>query len=340
MTWSTYLGARSLACGSPPCTLDAGLWSTRRPTFYHPRPKNPPLRSLPPMNSLVVHLPFTVGQDRKMAIAPVILLPPSEGKAEGGSGPTVQLSDLSFPQLESARTAVRSALAASMKANEAARSKLLGVKGVALATATATNRNLLTSPTLPAIERYTGVLYDALDAASLSTRDRQRLSDQVLIFSGLWGVVRPDDLIPDYKLKMGATLPKISKVTTWWRRPLTDALAPSVRGATVWNLLPKEHDNAWAPFRSDADPTDLPCAIFSVKFLDEGPPTNGERNFTTVSHWNKLLKGALVRFILATGADDPKALAKFRHPEGYRFDRTLTETTPTGTILSMVRPAP
>ena len=303
-------------------------------------PQNSPIDTTAPMNSLMVRLRFTVGQDGSMATAPVILLPPSEGKAGGGNGPKVQVSNLSFPQLESARNTVRSALAASMKTNEAARSKLLGVKGVALENATATNRVVLTSPTLPAIDRYTGVLYDALDAQSLSARDRRRLSDQVLIFSGLWGVVRPDDLIPDYKLKMGASLPKVSKVTTWWRRPLTDALAPTVRGATVWNLLPKEHDSAWAPFSNDADPADLPSAIFSVKFLDEGPPTKDERNFTTVSHWNKLLKGALVRFILATGADDPKALTKFRHPEGYRFDRTLTETTPTGTILSMVRPAP
>jgi cytoplasmic iron level regulating protein YaaA (DUF328/UPF0246 family) len=75
-----------------------------------------------------------------------------------------------------------------------------------------------------------------------------------------------------------------------------------------------------------------------VKFLDEGQAVKGERTFTTVNHWNKLLKGALVRFILETGADDPKALAKFRHPEGYRYDRSLTETSPAGTVVSMVRP--
>ena len=339
MTRSRYLGARSLACGSPPCAFNADISSTRRPTFYHLQPKTPLSIVQHPLNLRFVHLPFTVGQDGAMATAPVILLPPSEGKAEGGNGSKVQNSDLSFPQLERARSAVRSALSSAMKGDEATRSKLLGVKGGALASATTANRTLLTSPTLPAIERYTGVLYDALDAGSLSSRDRARLADQVLIFSGLWGVVRPDDLIPDYKLKMGATLPKISKVSTWWRHPLTDAIATNVRGSIVWNLLPKEHDSAWAPFGKEADPADIPSAIFSVKFLDEDPPSGNERSFTTVSHWNKLLKGALVRFILATGADDPKALTKFRHPEGYRYDRTLTETTPTGTVLCMVRPA-
>jgi hypothetical protein len=57
-----------------------------------------------------------------------------------------------------------------------------------------------------------------------------------------------------------------------------------------------------------------------------------------VNHWNKLLKGALVRFVLATGADEPDALSKFRHPEGYRYDRRLTATADGTTTISMVRP--
>ncbi|CAB4607185.1 unannotated protein [freshwater metagenome] len=273
-----------------------------------------------------------------MATAPVILLPPSEGKADGGTGKALRIANLSFPELEEHRATLRAALGAAMKGKEPGRAKLLGVKDKALAAATSANLYVLTSPTMLAIERYTGVLYDALDVASLSVRDRKRLNKQVLIFSGLWGVVRPDDMIPDYKLKMGATLAPVGKLSTWWREPVTTALASTVSGTVVWNLLPKEHDNAWAPF-SPVHMSTKPSAVFSVKFLDEDKPIKGERAFTTVNHWNKLLKGALVRFILETGADDPNALAKFRHPEGYRYDRTLTEISPSGTIVSMVRPA-
>ena len=57
-----------------------------------------------------------------------------------------------------------------------------------------------------------------------------------------------------------------------------------------------------------------------------------------MNHWNKLLKGALVRHVLATGADEPHALAAFTHPEGYRYDPSLTEVTKGRTIVSMVRP--
>ena len=274
-----------------------------------------------------------------MATAPVILLPPSEGKAEGGAGPKLDFSGLSFPELTKQRREVCAALVAAMKGNEASRAKLLGVKGTALASATAANRAVLTAPTTPAIDRYTGVLFDALDVGSLSTRDRKRLETQVVLFSGLWGLVQPRDLIPDYKLKMGASLPPLAKLSTWWRASVTTTLAPMIRGSVVWNLLPKEHDSAWAPFADTSARADRPSAVFSVKFLDEEPPVRGERSFTTVNHWNKLLKGALVRFLLDTGADDPKALTKFRHPEGYRYDKSLTEITASGTIVSMVRPA-
>jgi len=274
-----------------------------------------------------------------MPTAPVILLPPSEGKADGGHGPAIDLNVLSFTELNGQREVICAALVTAMRRNEAERSKLLGVKGKALASSTAANREVLSAPTMPAIERYTGVLYDALDVASLSRRDRKRMDTQVLIFSGLWGVVRPNDPIPDYKLKMGATLPRLGKVSTWWRDSLSAAIAPMVGAAVVWNLLPNEHDNAWEPNAKHVDAVMPPSAILSVKFLDEGPVKKGVRTFTTVNHWNKLLKGALVRFVLETGADEPAALTKFRHPEGYRYDASLTESTPQGTVVHMVRAA-
>jgi cytoplasmic iron level regulating protein YaaA (DUF328/UPF0246 family) len=276
-----------------------------------------------------------------MADPPLILLPPSEGKAVGGTGGPVEAGSLSFPDLDPHRARALAAVIRAMRTSGSRRSKLLGVKGMALAAATATNLEVSTSPTMPAIERYTGVLYDALDAATLSSRDRKRLDRQVIILSGLFGLVRPTDEIPDYKLKMGATLPPMGKLSTWWRGPITQSLAPVVANATVWNLLPNEHTSAWVPPRMGSGEPGAPSSILSVKFLDETPrSTHAERSFTTVNHWNKLLKGALVRFIVATGADEPAALASFSHPQGYRFDPSLTSTTDAGTIIAMVRPRP
>lgn len=270
-----------------------------------------------------------------MPPAPVLLLPPSEGKSTGGRGRPMRVDRLSFPSLTEQRQRTIDALARAMRASVATRTKMLGVKGDALAHATAANLAIRTSPTMPAIERFTGVLYDELDVGSLSTRDRKRLDAQVIIFSGVFGLLTPTDAIPDHRLKMTVSLPPIGKVGTAWRTPITEALAPRTAGATVWNLLPNEHAAAWKPAAIGSP--DGPAVMVSVRFLDEGPARKGERTFTTVSHWNKLLKGALVRFVLATGADDPSALRKFRHPEGYVYDPSLTEDVRGTTIVSMVR---
>lgn len=220
-----------------------------------------------------------------------------------------------------------------MSAPEADRSKLLGVKGAALAAATTGNLAVRRSATMAAIDRYTGVLYDELDATSLPARARGRLGTDVVIFSGLFGAVMAGDPIPDYKLKMGGALPGPGNTSLLWRAPLTEALTPFVGGRTLWNLLPKEHDNAWVC------PTSQTIRTMSVRFLDEARRRRGEqRSFTTVNHWNKLLKGALVRHILITGADEPDALAELVHPEGYRYDASLTEVVDGRIMLAMVRP--
>jgi len=254
---------------------------------------------------------------------PLILLPPSEGKAPRGDGPRWRAGSMEI-DLDAQRRAVMRALATGMKDKEAARARLLGVKGRALQAATAANLAVAKAPTMPAIERYTGVLYDALDHRSLSAAHRRRLDASVVIFSGLWGAVAPADPIPDYKLKMGAALQPMGKLSTWWREPLSARVAELAAGRAVWNLLPNEHAAAWDP----------PAGFqqWSVRFLQR---RGGQ--LKTVSHDNKSLKGALVRFLLDNPGADPSALAGWKHPAGYRYDRKLTERLGSFTLLSLVK---
>jgi cytoplasmic iron level regulating protein YaaA (DUF328/UPF0246 family) len=218
------------------------------------------------------------------------------------------------------------ALVRAMAGGAAARGKLLGVKGEALAAATTANREVVTAPTLPAIERYTGVLYDALEHASLSSMAQRRAARQVRILSGLWGVVAPGDPIPDYKLKMGASLKVIGKLSTWWRPAVTEALAAELRGRAVWDLLPNEHRAAWVP---DLAGPGAPRVVISVRFADV-VRRDGRTELVTVAHWNKLLKGALVRHVLVTQLADVDGLAEFEHPLGYVYEPGLTEWDPDG----------
>ena len=255
---------------------------------------------------------------------PLILLPPSEGKAPGGSGAPWAPGRMTV-DVDDRRVEVLEDLARAMRGNESSRQRLLGVRGAALAAATTANRSVREAPTMPAIERYTGVLYDELDHASLPAPSRRRLGTSVLILSGLWGVVAPGDPVPDYKLKMSATLGRGPRLSTRWVQPVSDALDRIVGGRAVWNLLPREHDAAWRPSR--------PVDQVSVEFLEPG--RSGA--LVAVSHWNKLLKGALVRHLLAEPSTTIDDLADWEHPLGFRLDRSRTREDRGRTVVSMVR---
>jgi uncharacterized protein len=213
-----------------------------------------------------------------MAQGPAILIPPSEAKAPGGRGRPWSPGTGVAPQLDGARAAVLAALG----------------NGVAV------------GPTMPAIDRYAGVLYRELDWPSLPPAAKRRGRTSVLVVSGLWGVVGPGDPIPYYKLKMSASLPGIGRLSTWWRPRLTAALAEQLRGRFVWDLLPQEHSAAW-------NPAAVPWRRrVRVRVVDaEG---------RTVGHWNKLVKGAVVRRLLTEGADDPADLDGWMHETGNRVE--------------------
>ena len=120
---------------------------------------------------------------------------------------------------------------------------------------------------------------------------------------GWW---HPTDPLPPYRLKMSASLEGLGRLSTWWKPRLAPVLADLTDGRVVWDLLPHEHEAAMA-----WDAT-TPGRRVTIRFLDaEGK---------TVSHWNKLLKGSLVRWLLLEQPAGPEALGSFHHPLGYRLD--------------------
>ena len=136
----------------------------------------------------------------------LILLPPSEGKADRGTGRPLNLAGLSLPELTDARATVLDALVDFCVRDE--HGALAGL-GLSAGQVDDVRRNgaLRTIKTLPAARLYTGVLYDALDLGSLSSAQYTWLKRSVVIFSGLWGAVRLGDRIPPYRCPMGARLP-------------------------------------------------------------------------------------------------------------------------------------
>ena len=263
-----------------------------------------------------------------MPTAPLILLPPSEGKASGGNGAALDLGSISFPWLNPTRERMAGAL---MKLSGRPRvsRKLLGVKGPALDQANTENASLESSATMRAIDRYTGVMYSAIEYQSLDDAARESFAQNVIIMSGLFGAVRPFDMIPAYKLKMGVKLIRNKTCAAVWKPLISKSFASEANYGVIWDLLPGEHSAAW-------DPANVPHETrFTVKFAERA--ANGE--VKTVTHWSKLLKGALVRHLVEniTEAGSPQSAlelaADFSHPEGFKLDPTLTSEVDHATEL-------
>ena len=222
----------------------------------------------------------------------LIFVPPSETKAfPAGTGP-VELGSLALPELAPTRAGLLKGLVRLARGRTPAALEALGLTE-GLKGELAHNRELGSAPAGAAAEVYTGVLYDALDLPALH---RQGMTtDHVLIFSGLWGVLRPSDRIPHYRCAAGVKLPAIGSVSAAWRKALRDPLAAHVGDQLVVDLRSGAYAALWAPG---------PNAV-SVRVLHERE-VGGVVKRAVVSHFNKATKGRLTRALLESGQQPGK----------------------------------
>jgi uncharacterized protein len=247
----------------------------------------------------------------------IVLLPPSETKRGGGDGPPLKLEALSFPDLNPLRSALVTELVELTGDRPACRSAL----GISARQDGEIERNaaLRTSPTMPAIDRYTGVLYDALDIGSLKGAAAQRARARLAVGSALFGLLRAADPIPAYRLSAASKLPGGQTLTARWRPLLEPVLARVAAGELVVDL----RSGSYAALGR------VPGAV-DVDVLAEHP--DGRR--TVVSHFNKAHKGRLAR-VLAAGRSEPgdaAAVATIARRAGLRVERD-------GAALRVVVPA-
>ena len=174
----------------------------------------------------------------------LILLPPSESKWNRRRGRPADPTSWSFPQLAATRATVAAALVDASRSPDAA--ALLGVSP-GLLDEVAANLVLDSAPATPAAEVYTGVLYDALDLATLGTAARRRANRWLVVVSALHGAVRPTDRITAYRLSMGATLPGPGPLAQAWR-PALDTVLPELAGRhVVVDCRSAAYAAAWRP---------------------------------------------------------------------------------------------
>ena len=214
----------------------------------------------------------------------LILLPPSEGKAAPARrGRPVDLAALPHPELAPLRSELLDALAVASARPGAAES--LGLSP-GLADEVSRNVHVRTTPARRAIDVYTGVLYAALDHASLSPAGRRRANRWVRVQSALWGPVAPTDPVAPYRLPMTATLPGVGTVAARWRAVLGPVMGGLAGVGLVVDGRSSSYASVWRPTGPAAK------AYVAVRVFSE---VDGRR--TVVSHAAKHTRGLVARWV-------------------------------------------
>lgn len=211
----------------------------------------------------------------------LLLLPPSETKRDGGEDAPLDLDALSHPELTSARrTLVDRVVELSADPDAAMRALKLGPRG---AGEVERNRSLRETPTMPALDRYTGVLFDALDAPQLDAASRSFAGETVMIHSALLGLVGALDPIPAYRLSHDSRIPGI-RLRAHWRPPLSGML--------------EERPGLIVDLRSEgyAELGPAPGRLDSVYVRVVSAGSDGRRR--ALNHFNKQAKGRFSRAFL------------------------------------------
>lgn len=204
----------------------------------------------------------------------LILLPPSETKQLGGD--LGAESGYPFDELEAARSAVAASLR-KLCADPALASKTLKFNNLQQLEL---NLKTAQSARMPAAQRYTGVLYSALDAESLGASATSQLGARVLIQSSLFGLISALTPIPWYRLSAGNSLPGLNLKKTW-----------SEAHAKLWENLPQPVIDMRSKAYQQLAPIPPAIEAFDVDVLDAD-------SGRALNHFNKKAKGAFVRATL------------------------------------------
>jgi cytoplasmic iron level regulating protein YaaA (DUF328/UPF0246 family) len=209
----------------------------------------------------------------------IFLLPPSETKEPGGEKPSKVLS---FNQLDSTRQLLQLALVELCKTPRlAAKALKLGPKQLG---ELQVNQELVSPRCLPAVDRYTGTLYEALTLGGFSAVMRERAKGHVYVQSSLFGMISAVDDIPNYRLSAGSKIPGINLKSLW-----------QLAHADIWSNFSKQvvidlRSNSYAQLAPVPDT----ISSYTVEVVLE----DSEGNRRALNHFNKKAKGQFVRAAL------------------------------------------
>ncbi len=178
------------------------------------------------------------------------------------------------------------------------------------------------APLMAARKRFVpDPFFSAVDFDGLPTGAQRRLLENSIILSGLFGLLRPDDLVPEYKLSMTANLPGTGPLALFWKPYISPFLNKAVRNRFVWDLLPESHREAW-------DDNESYTVRATVAFYN----SNG-----SILKDDAVYRGQLMSFIVKDSTIDVEALDTWRHPGGFKLSRRKSSLEGKQKSVAMVR---
>jgi cytoplasmic iron level regulating protein YaaA (DUF328/UPF0246 family) len=240
----------------------------------------------------------------------LILLPPSETKRSGGVGISIDKSAIIWAALDPAREKLFAKIATQLKSKKkAAEVFKLGKNSQADLLALSL---LQTSPTMPAIERYAGTLFDALDYQSLSLQAKLRVKEKLFIQSALFGLLPATEQIPYYRFSAGTKLPGVNLTKLWQQAH-----------AAVWPRL----EGPILDLRSKSYVALNPVPDRESYFVE----VVDAKSNRALNHFNKKAKGAFVRAALEARLESISQVADVAAQAGLRAE-------PDGNIVKLLVP--
>lgn len=167
----------------------------------------------------------------------------------------------------------------------------------------------------PAVFTFDGEVYTGLDVYSLPKEKLDVLQDKLRILSGLYGLLKPLDLIQAYRLEMGTSINIGTKKNLYefWKKTITDTLNSELEKDELFvNLASNEYFSA-------VDVKKLKVPVITPEFKDYK-----DGKLKMISFFAKKARGMMVRYIIDTNAETIEDLKGFNY-EGYAFDSNLSE---------------
>lgn len=167
----------------------------------------------------------------------------------------------------------------------------------------------------PAVYAFNGDVYVGLDAYTIPEEKLTILQDKLRILSGLYGLLKPLDLIQEYRLEMGTSLQVGTKKNLYefWKKTITDALNKELQKDELFiNLASNEYFSA-------VDVKSLKVPVITPEFKDYK-----DGKLKMISFFAKKARGLMVRYIIDNNVETLDELKNFNY-EGYAFDANLSQ---------------